>query len=87
MEQDEPIDTSIRYLFSIDGRTTWFSIKNGVSQAVDVNDILTDGMTKDEIESINNYEFGSTVNLDVMVGLNTQNELSTPVLKSITIQY
>ena len=87
VEQDEPIGTTIRYLFSIDGRNTWFSIINGTAQTVDKENVLTNGMSKDDIEAIDNYDFGSTVNLDVLVGLRTTDIMVTPIIHKLSIKY
>ena len=86
VEQEEPINTCIRYLFSIDDRQTWFNLKNNKIISVDISDILTDGMNKDDLENIN-YEFDSNVNLDIMIGLSSSNKSYTPIVHAISIQY
>ena len=87
IKQEEEDNTIIRYLFSIDDKTSYFSIINGIMQTVDINNILTDGMTKEMVEQLADYNFGTKVNLDVIVGVMTTNKLYTPILHNIKIVY
>lgn len=87
INQDEAENTIIRYLFSTDNKSTYFSIVNGVMQTVDINNILTDGMSKETVESISDYKFNSKVDLDIAVGVMTTNKLYTPILHDIKINY
>lgn len=87
VDQLEPSNTSIRYLFSIDNRSTWFSIKNGNVETVEIDNLMTDGMTKSEMENIIDHVFDSAVNLDIMVGLCTTNISRSPILRKILIYY
>ena len=87
VEQDEPTGTTIRYLFSIDNRNTWFAIKSNNLIEVNKEDILTKGMSKTELEQINGYYFDSTYNLDIMAGLQTTDKMLTPIIHKIKIQY
>lgn len=87
VEQDEPIGTTIRYLFSIDNRNTWFAIKDNNLIEVNKDNILIDGMSKTELEQINGYYFDSTYNLDIMTGLQTTDKMLTPIIHKIKIQY
>lgn len=87
VEQDEPTGTTIRYLFSIDNRNTWFAIKNNNLIEVNKEDILIKGMGKNELEQISGYYFDLTYNLDIMVGLNTTDKMLTPIIHKIKIQH
>ena len=83
----EPESTNIRYLFSIDGKSSWFIIKNNIVQTVDINNIISEGMTKSDIESIKNYTFESTVNLDIMVAMQSTTITKGPIIRNILIYY
>ena len=87
IKQEEENNTTIRYLFSIDDKNTYFSIINGVAQTVDINNILTDGMSKEDVEKISDYRFNDTVDLDVIVGIITTNKFYTPILHNMKIVY
>ena len=87
VEQDEPIGTTIRYLFSIDNKSSWFSILNGTMIEVNKNDIFNDGMSKSDLEQIKGYYFNEKCNLDIMVGLQTVDKMTTPIIHKIKIQY
>ena len=83
----EPETTNIRYLFSIDNKSSWFTIKDNIIQTVDRKNIISEGMTKYDIESIKNYTFDSAVNLDVMVGMQSTTIAKGPIIRKILIYY
>ena len=87
VDQVEPNNTNIRYLFSIDNKSTWFTIKDGTIQTASINNIMTEGMTKSEIENIFDYVFDNIASLDIMVGMNTTSIYHTPILRKILVYY
>lgn len=77
----------MRFLFSIDNRNTWFSIKNNANSAVSESDILTDGMTVSDLKSISGYDFNNTVDLDILCAMKSTDIHYTPILHDIKIYY
>lgn len=89
-----PDNTNIKYLLSFDGRNTYKTYKNNTWSTVDVSvntNIMNDGMTKTEVESLTSNEFNIALTdnktLDVLIGMNTQNEYSTPSISEIKVLY
>lgn len=87
VNQEEEKNTKIRYLFSIDSGNTYFSIINQTMNIVDKNNILLDGMSKEDLENISDYKFDSRVNLDIIVGVITTNHLYSPILHDMKVTY
>ena len=86
IKQVENDGTTIRYLFSIDGRNTWFSLENNEMTNIELSNILTHGMTKEVVENAI-YDFGKYVTLDIAVGMTTKYMGVTPIIYSIKFVY
>lgn len=84
---DEPENTSIRYLVSIDDRNTWKIYKGGqwiiVDDLSDEN-VITNGMNKDELESIKE-DFPINLNFDIRAVMVTEDIEKVPILKQIKV--
>lgn len=85
--QYEPENTKIRYAFSIDNRNSWFTIKNNNITNIDIADINNNGMTKDDMECINNFSFENITNLDIVMYIITTKKEYTPIFEKIKIYY
>ena len=89
--QVTPENTDIRYLLSFDGRNTYKTYKDGSWNVVDTSNIMNEGMTKDEIIALtpNDFDTGMTTDrtLDILIGMTTQNEYSTPSISEVKVLY
>jgi len=90
--QTTPTDTSIKYLVSFDGRTTWKYWSGSVWTASSLANLQTEGMSKTVLETINESQWSSTGGfvagtLDFAIDLGTTNPANTPKLNGISINY
>ena len=88
-EKHSSEDTSIRYLLSFDNNETYCVYRNGIWVGVPRDNIMTDGMTLEELESINTAIYNTMLTdnkkVDITAGLISNNELYTPTLESFNI--
>ena len=87
--QSERVGTRIRYLFSFDDKVTWHAYKNDVwTEIIDLSDanVLVEGMTKEEVESIV-LDLETSVNINIRCVLMTSVPTETALLKKIDILY
>jgi len=94
--QTTPTGTDIRYLFSINGNGSGTSWKkwNGIEwETIDLANIDTQGMTKSQVESLTDSQWGtlfvggSGSTFDIVVSLKTSDETVTPEIDIISIIY
>lgn len=89
--QSVPTNTDLRYALSFDGRTTYKSYKSGLWTDVDATTIMTDGMTKDELEALGEVDYSvaitDTGTLDILVGMITTDSTVSPSISNITVDY
>lgn len=97
LETDTAIDTDIRVFVSFDGRSTW-SYWNGAGwSTTTLSDINFDanGNTAAELEQLTDADWaevggfatGSTSTLDFAIGMKTDSQYYTPVLRDITLTF
>ena len=93
-EQNTPENTNIRYLLSFDGRNTYKTYKDNSWVDVDIStksNIMTQGLTKEEIESLTVTEFNEAMTenktLDIIGGMTTQDEYSSPSISQVKVLY
>ena len=90
--QNTPDGTDIKYLLSFDNRQTYKTYSASGWKNVDVKDIMTKGMSIDEVKAISVNEYAQVLDsthrtLDILVGLITTNETKTPMVNSIQVSY
>jgi len=88
--QTTPTSTNIKYLLSVDGRTTWKKWNGVAWVSVLLANIDTEGNTKSEIEAIINGQWVLLFiagTLDIVSSLKTTDVAVTPSLSQITIIY
>lgn len=91
-DQNCPEGTDIRYLLSFDNRATYKTYKEGSWITVDKSDILTQGMTREEICALRSSEYVLAMDtthktVDILVGLVTTDENTTPCINYIRASY
>ena len=87
LEYDLNDKCDIRFLFSTDNKSTWFTIKNNVKTTVTESDILSNGMTISDMKSILGYNFNSVFNLDILCVMKSTDVHYTPILHRLKIYY
>lgn len=87
LEYDLNDKCDIRFLFSTDNKSTWFTIKNNVETTVAESNILSDGMTVSDMKSILGYDFSNVFNLDVLCAMKSTDIHYTPILHRLKIYY
>ena len=87
LEYDLNDKCDIRFLFSTDNKSTWFTVKNNVETTVAEPDILSDGMTISDMKSILGYDFSSVSNLDILCAMKSTDIHHTPILHKLKIYY
>ena len=90
LTQTLPVNTNIRYLFSVDNRLTWKKWTGALWEIVNLIDIDTQGHTKTEVELLTDSQWGALFiagTLDIIASLKTTEPYSTPSLSQITINY
>lgn len=87
LEYDLNDKCDIRFLFSTDNKSTWFTVKNNVETTVAEPDILSDGMTISDMKSILGYDFSSVSNLDILCAIKSADIHHTPILHKLKIYY
>lgn len=92
--QAVPDNTDIRYLLSFDGRNTYKTYRDGSWVDVDITDtsnIMSLGLTKDEIEKLSTKELNLALTenrtLDILIGMVTQDEYSSPSISEVKVSY
>lgn len=85
-----PFGTQLRFLISVDGRTTW-KAWNGISWvSVNLSDIDADGMSDSALININNVQWSMIFvsgTLDIVCSLKTTDSTVTPYISSYDITY
>lgn len=87
LEYDLNDKCDIRFLFSTDNKSTWFTIKNNVKTTVAESDILSNGMTISDMKSILGYDFNNIFNLDILCVMKSTDVHYTPILHRLKIYY
>lgn len=89
IEQTTPTDTDVRYAFSNNNKETWQVYKNNSWSTITLNNISTEGMTKEEVESLTSKEWKGILKntLDVAICLLSENESASPEVDQITFDY
>ena len=84
---EEP-NTKIRHAFSFDNRSTWLIYKDGEWKNINKDNILDNGMSKNEINNLVSDDFTklnlNNSTLDVCSKLITYNDMFSPILRKIT---
>lgn len=87
----EPDGTKIRFALSFDNRNTYKVCNHGSWSEIDKDKIIEDGMTGTELSGLisSNYALALTENktVDILVGMITENQNSTPNIIKITTDY
>lgn len=80
---------NIKYAFSNDNKQTWKVYDNGWIPLLSLNDIVEQGMTKEQVEAITSEQWSELLaeTLDVAICLMNQEEDSYPLLDQFTINY
>ena len=90
-EYAEPDGTKIRFALSFDGRNTYKVCNHGSWSEIDKDKIIEDGMTGTELGGLisSNYVLALTESktVDILVGMITENQNSTPNITKITTDY
>lgn len=90
-ETTEDAITDIKYAVSFDGRKTYKAYKNSAWSALSLSNIMTNGMSKAELEALTDSEYDpqltSDRTFDIVAGMNTNNSEKTPSIKFITVDY
>lgn len=90
-ETTEDAITDIKYAVSFDGRKTYKVYKNSAWSALSLSNIMTNGMSKTELEALTDSEYDpqltSDRTFDIVAGMNTNNSEKTPSIKSIIVDY
>lgn len=90
-EYTEPDGTKIRFALSFDNRNTYKVCNHGSWSEIDKDKIIEDGMTGTELSGLisSNYALALTENktVDILVGMITENQNSTPNIIKITTDY
>ena len=89
IEQTTPTDTDVRYAFSNNNKGTWQVYKNNSWSTITLNNISTEGMTKEEVESLTSKEWKGILKntLDVAICLLSENGSASPEVDQITFDY
>ncbi|HAS00146.1 MAG: hypothetical protein US57_C0002G0053 [Candidatus Moranbacteria bacterium GW2011_GWC2_37_73] len=95
LEQDTPINTTLKYLVSFNNRTTWKYWNGSTWLTSDLTDLETNGMSKATLESITESQWEETGGftrtadgkLDFAISLKTTDTTATPLLSNINIEY
>ena len=88
---EDNIETFVRFAISIDGKMTWKIYKNNNWNDILENDVITNGNTKSELESLGMNEFSklfdnkNLYNIDILAEMNTINEDISPEISKITV--
>lgn len=88
---EDNVETFVRFAISIDDKNTWKVFKSNSWNDINENDVINNGNTKDELESLNLSNFsnlftdGLQHNLDVLVTMKTTNEDVSPEISKITV--
>ena len=88
---EDNVETFVRFAISIDDKSTWKVFKSNSWSDISENDVINNGNTKDELESLNLSNFsnlftdGLQHNLDVLVTMKTTNEDISPEISKITV--
>lgn len=87
--QTEPAGTGVRYAFSSDKRTTWNVFRGGQWSEITLNQLLSLGMTKAEVEALGVADWDGFIEakLDVALLLVSTNPDTTPSVSQITFNY
>jgi len=88
--QTTPTDTQLKYLLSVDGKTTWKKWTGSAWASETLANIHTNGNSKTTLEALLQADFDllfSSGTLDIAIGLKTTVATSTPELDLITITY
>ena len=90
VEQDTPTDTSVRWLVSFDGKTTWKYYNSGW-QSSSLANLQIDGMAKSELEAITSSQWieagGLADQLDFAFDLDTDDGDFSPSVSQISVTY
>ena len=90
-EYSEPNGTKIRFALSFDNRNTYKVCKHGSWSEIDKEKIIEQGMTGTELSGLisSNYALALTESktVDILVGMITENQKSTPNITKITTDY
>ena len=90
-EYSEPEDTKIRFALSFDNRNTYKVCNHGSWSEIDKDKIIEQGMTGTELGGLisKDYALALTENktVDILVGMITENQNSTPNIIKITTDY
>lgn len=90
-EVTEDAITDIKYAVSFDGRKTYKVYKNSAWNALLLSNIMTNGMSKTELEALTDSEYDpqltSDRTFDIVAGMNTNNSEKSPSIKSIIVDY
>lgn len=87
VDQNEPINTSIRYIVSFDDEITWKIYRDSkwlILDDITNENIILNGMTKNELELISE-KFDVDTNFNVKVAMVTENKHRVPILKRIRV--
>jgi hypothetical protein len=85
-----PTGTQLKYLLSVDGRTTWKKWNGSAWVSEILANIHTNGNSKAELEALTCADFAllfTPGTLDVAIGLKSTVNISTPQLDQININY
>ena len=86
-----PTNTDMRFALSFDGRNTYKTYSNGTWVDINKTDIMTNGLTKDELEDLTatDYSTGLTSSntLDFYIGMTTSDSSLSPIIKNISLNY
>lgn len=90
-ETTEDAITDIKYAVSFDGRKTYKAYRNSAWSALLLSNIMTNGMSKTELEALTDSEYDpqltSDRTFDIVAGMTTNNSEKTPSIKSIIVDY
>ena len=90
-EYSEPNGTKIRFALSFDNRNTYKVCKHGTWTEIDKDKIIEQGMTGTELGGLISKDYvlalTESKTVDILVGMITENQNSTPNITKITTDY
>ena len=90
LDQSTPTGTSVKYLVSFDGRTTWKYWNGSVWLASSLAGLQSDGMERAALEGLDAAEWGTMIaggTMDFALDLATTNKSVGPKVFGITLDY
>ena len=89
-DDSTPLGTQLRFLVSVDGRTTWKAWNGSAWVVVNLADIDADGMSDSILKNVNNVQWALLFvsgTLDIVCSLKTTDSTITPYLSNYEIAY